>query len=299
MKYLSNFKHSSGQALLLVLLGMAVVLTLSLSIVSRSITDVNITSRGEDYIRAFSAAEAGIEQVLTIGTGTSGSFSNNASYTASITDLGGGSSNYTYPFDLFSGESATIWFVSHDASGNISCNGLPCFSGNAIKVCWGKSGTAPETDETPAIEMSLYYKTPRPLPDNDFSDVQVYRDPRDPNQVRRDTLNNFGSASNSPDCGTDFAFYADFDLSGLGLSCVGIPGCMLFAKIKMIYNNSGHKLAVQTSGGTLPSQGFLIPSIGTAGESQARLEASQTYPEPPGIFDSGIFSLGGGASVKP
>lgn len=299
MKYLSNFKHSSGQALLLVLLGMAVVLTLSLSIVSRSITDVNITSRGEDYIRAFSAAEAGIEQVLTIGTGTSGVFLNNASYTASLTGLGSGSSNYTYPFDLFSGESATIWFVSHDADGKLTCNGLPCFSGSNIRVCWGNEGTNGGTDETPAIEMSLYYKTPRPLPDNDFSDVQVYRDARDPN-TSRPSPNMFGSASEGTGCGTNTAFYADFDLSGLGSSCVGIPGCMLFAKIKMIYGNSGHRLAVQTDAGNpLPSQGFSIPSIGTAGESQARLEASQTYPEPPGIFDSGIFSLGGRASVKP
>ena len=52
-------KIESGQALLLVLLGMAVVLTIVLSILSRSVTDIAVTSREEEALRAFSAAEAG------------------------------------------------------------------------------------------------------------------------------------------------------------------------------------------------------------------------------------------------
>jgi Tfp pilus assembly protein PilX len=66
--------NQNGQALLIVLLGMAVVLTLVLSIVSRSVTDVSITKRDEESLRAFSAAEAGVEQALLVGTGTSGGF---------------------------------------------------------------------------------------------------------------------------------------------------------------------------------------------------------------------------------
>ena len=50
----------SGQALLIVLLGMAVVLTMVLSVVSRSVTDIQLTTRDDEALRAFSAAEAGV-----------------------------------------------------------------------------------------------------------------------------------------------------------------------------------------------------------------------------------------------
>ena len=49
----------SGQALLVILLSMAVILTLVLSVASSSITDVTVTTFEEDALRAFSAAEAG------------------------------------------------------------------------------------------------------------------------------------------------------------------------------------------------------------------------------------------------
>jgi len=54
----------SGQAVLLVVLTLAVVLTLVLSVISRTITDVKITTVEGDSLRAFSAAEAGIERHL-------------------------------------------------------------------------------------------------------------------------------------------------------------------------------------------------------------------------------------------
>ena len=60
--------REKGQALILVLLSLAVVLTVVLSVFSRSITDVSISSKENDAMRAFSAAEAGVEQVLVVGS---------------------------------------------------------------------------------------------------------------------------------------------------------------------------------------------------------------------------------------
>ena len=65
--FLKRNVGNQGQALLIVLLTLSVVLTIVLSIVSRSITDISITSLEEDSQRAFNAAEAGVEQALLKG----------------------------------------------------------------------------------------------------------------------------------------------------------------------------------------------------------------------------------------
>src|SRR3990170_3028399 len=115
-----NFQ--GGQALLIVLLAMAVMLTVVLSVASRSVTDVTVTTYEEDALRAFSAAEAGIEEKLL--NPSLGSFG--------PVLLG----DPSYKDKLISGDIATFWLVSHDADGNLSCNGLDCFDGAALDICW-------------------------------------------------------------------------------------------------------------------------------------------------------------------
>ncbi len=58
------FRSDSGQALLIVVLIMVVFLTIGLSVVSRSIVNVKTASDQEKSQRAFSAAEAGIDEAL-------------------------------------------------------------------------------------------------------------------------------------------------------------------------------------------------------------------------------------------
>ena len=60
-----------GQALVIILLVLAVASTVVLSLVSRTVTDVAITTKEKDSSRAFSAAEAGVEEAL-VGGPTSG-----------------------------------------------------------------------------------------------------------------------------------------------------------------------------------------------------------------------------------
>lgn len=57
-------KSQSGQIALVVLLVMVVLLTVGLAVVSRSVTDIRISQETEESARAFSAAEAGIEEAL-------------------------------------------------------------------------------------------------------------------------------------------------------------------------------------------------------------------------------------------
>lgn len=65
----------SGQVALIILLIMVVILTIGLSLISHSVIDVSISKDEEEAIRAFSAAEAGIEEALKqadLGTWTPG-----------------------------------------------------------------------------------------------------------------------------------------------------------------------------------------------------------------------------------
>ncbi|MDP2632311.1 MAG: hypothetical protein Q8P25_01150, partial [Candidatus Curtissbacteria bacterium] len=73
-------KRRSGQILILVLLVVVVALAVGLSVASRNITNIRTSTQTEQSQRAFSAAEGGVEDVLSrlndvnkviTGTGTS------------------------------------------------------------------------------------------------------------------------------------------------------------------------------------------------------------------------------------
>src|SRR3990167_6562612 len=148
-------KSVSGQALLLVLLGMAVVLTIVLSILSRSVTDVAVTAREEQALRAFSAAEAGVERALIVGADIGSTQIGDATFTADVSRSAEAGQEFTNPNPVLSGESLYFWFVAHDDDGGLICDGShPCFTGSIYKICWGKQGTAPGDATTPAIEIS-------------------------------------------------------------------------------------------------------------------------------------------------
>lgn len=285
-----NRKSNSGQALVLVLLSLAVVLTLVLYILSRSITDIATSSREEESVRAFSAAEAGVERALVVGS--FGGSIGDANFNAQVSDFSEGTSTFNYPINLNVGDTATLWFVSHDNNSNLVCNVLnPCFSGSTVKVCWGKPGTA--TNVAPAIETSIFYTT-TPL---DFSTTRIARAAIDPNTSR---ANNFAD----PDPGTctidgvAYQFQKTFTLSALGIPAgsYGTDGGLLFARIRMLYNSTeSHNVGFDVNfagNDVLPSQGSLIDSTGTSGESNRRLEVFQAWPEPPTIFDNVVFSTG-------
>lgn len=275
----------SGQTLLLVLLSMAVVLTVVLSILSRSITDVAITSRQEESQRAFSAAEAGIESAL-IGASLDGALGNEANYSADVSDYGV-DGTFVYPIGLASGESATIWFVSHDNDdGTIvpSCDvDNPCFSGQSIDVCWGNLGG------TTALEMVIFY-TSAASP-WDYSTTKIARVALDSQAGAR---SNYFDSSVSTNCnleGQDFAFKKTVNFGDLGIS-YSTPGVLKFALVRLLYNTSPEKFGIEAGAG-LPSQGLLATSIGTAGESTRKVEVFQSYSEIPGIFQTAVFSQGG------
>lgn len=288
-------KQVAGQALLLVLVAVAVVLTIALSSVSRSVIDVSVTSREEDALRAFSAAEAGIEQVLIAGVG-SGSLGNQSTFATETEPLAAGSTEYNLPVDSVSGDTMTIFFVGHNANGNIECGSGTCYSGNTIEVCWGDEGTQ-INNETPALEFSTYYDPNRTaITSGNYSAVRIFRATFDPNIARTNTGTQPNRFSPAVSCSSqiDGKTYA-FSSGNITLPCSpGTPACLLHAKTRLFYNsNESHPLGVKVAGGTLPSQGERIESVGTSGSSTRKVEVYRTFSELPSVFESAIFSLPG------
>lgn len=278
MKKLSN--NTSGQALLLVLLSMSVVLTIVLSIVARSTLDIGVSTRSEESVRAFSAAEAGIEQALVAGS-TGDVSIGDATFNAKVTYSS--VNEFILSPGLYSGESATVWFTSHDLNGNLVC---PCFTGNEIEVCWGEETTNPNLPTTPALEVSIVYL------EGDYTTAKIARVVVDPNYSRK-MLNSFSDPSGGRICTIDsqkFAFRYKFNLAALRVNTSGLQ----LARIALLYNNNmGYPVSVRVFGGDLPVQKLIINSSGVSGSSTRKIEVNRGFKELPGVFENAVFSQGG------
>lgn len=291
MKSLKRSRFDGGQAIVIVLLSLSVVLTIVLFILSRSVTDIATSNEQADSVRAFSAAEAGIEKALIIAESFGGEIGN-ASYTVAVSDLSEGTSTFNYPISLSSGDSMTLWFISHNQDGTIAaCDAThTCFTGNTLKICWGNAGAYPTPNLTPAIEVSAYYETTP----GTISTVQIGRGTYDPIAGTRTPPNSFTASDN---IGTTcrigevtYAFQKTITLStNLKVTSSGSQGGLLFARIRMLYNtDAGHVIGASVDfpgNSVLPSQGLDIVSTGIAGtsgsESNRRVNVFKGWPEFP------------------
>jgi len=304
MNILPKPKSNSGQTLLVVVLVISVSLIIALSVISRTVTDVTVTNKEDESQRAFSAAEAGIEKSLLSGVAIpTTNLNNSASFTTQVTNFSQGTTSFVNPMSFYSGESMTLWFVSHSASGSTVCDGThPCFTGDAFTVCWVKTESTPtDVNKIPALELSVHYETTA----GDPSTLQIARATFDPNQSR-------GNGFAAVDAGTCsigtpatlFAYKKAISLNtnlGLTSTITGTINKLQFARIRLLYNTDTPHLIGITGGSTaFPSQGVIIDSTGTSctaagscGDSNRKITVVEGYKEIPSIFESAIFSPGG------
>jgi len=269
-----------GQALLVVLLIMAVALTIGLAVTSRTVTDIEISEQTEEAARAFSAAEAGIEEALvTVGQPMIESppdfGGEGVSFKTSRTDLGA-ESQYLFPESKE--EVRTLWLAEYPDTQS--------YTGDSLILYWGN---ADSTDE-PALEVTVYYQTGEgeykvlryaldPVDnDNDFclpdDDTGI---PRCENVIDFDV-------STFPIGGATAKYKATLDLSS-------VAGTLLFARLRLLYSDElDQVLGSETASGNFPSQGVKIVSTGEAGGSTRKIEVVRLHPAPPGIFDFLLYS---------
>jgi hypothetical protein len=268
---------------LIILLVTAVILTIGLAVVSYSITDIKISQQEEESARAFSAAEAGIEQALKLSPSSTDEFQVGVGeITARVKpEIQGGGQNFDFGATKFpSGELANIWLVEHNENGEINAaTHLPYNS--EITLCWGSSTTdAP----VPALELALAYK-------DAAGDYKVIRQGYDPSSGR--TVGFITPEDmDGGNCNANLAFAKNIDLAAgnFNLTASDVPYLL---RLKLLYNTSDQPLAV-SSGNNFPSQGKCY-------ESSAKIEASgitrkirqcQFFQAPPEIFDYVLFTTG-------
>lgn len=303
----SRLSSSPGQALLIVLLVMAVVVTTGLSVISRTISDVTVTTGQEDSLRAFSAAEAGIEEAIVSNLSIddpptekvieSAGEPTEIKYTASVDRFPEAARDYPYPSEIASGETATIWLVEHDDSGNL--NYSQSYTGNKIDIFWGK----PNTLIKPALEISVLYL------DSATGKLQIGRAIADPESNRTctsgDENNCFTFDKQNPPhhnqttlgTGTEAKEYRYLlSLAFRDLDITFNEDTLIALNIRLLYNSDTKQIlgvSGQGAPANLPSQGTAIESVGSSGEAARKVRVYQLYPTTPTIFDSAVFSKSG------
>jgi len=274
-----RINSTSGQTLLIILLIAAVILTVGLAIASYSITDIKISQQEEASARAFSAAEAGIEESLKVGSATDVTV---GSITAKVSEViqGGGQDFNFGELKFASGELANVWLIGHTAEGDL--DPAQKFGGSQIKICWSESSMVSDANP-PAMEVSLIYKDVTGL-------YKFIRDGFDPKNGRTIGFGNVDSSSGT-NCG-NLAFAKDINLtSGAFLLPAGATPYLL--RLKLLYNSESQPMAVLADN-DLPNQGKCFDSAATITDSNItrKVRQCQFFEAPPAIFDYVLFSTG-------
>lgn len=275
----NNRWYQSGQILLISLLVLSIATTVALSLIGRSTTDVAISNQTNESSRAFSAAEAGIEESLKTGLGTTGAqvLNSGASYSVLKADIGGANGAYVFPNKVSPGTTETLWFVNHNADGTLA--ETPTYTAASIDVCWSSETT------TPAMIISIVYKTAG-------GQYRVAREANDPNATRTSTNNFSGVTASSGGCGagTGTTYKQTVSFGSFTPAINPASDILIMLRMQPVYSEA--ILAVNAST-PLPLQGSKLESTGVSGAGVTRkVVVYQQYRSPSSIFDSVIYSQG-------
>lgn len=272
----------SGQALLIIVLVMAVALTIGLAVISRSITDIRISSQEEESARVFSAAEAGIEKALKIGAATPLVDSiGGIDYRVTETAMGGGT-EFVFPNQIEAGDTQTVWLVNHTPAGDP--DERPTYTAASLNVCWEVT-TPTET----ALEVTIFYK--------DVSgNYKIARGAYDFEATTRG--NSFEIPTGSGNCPAGLSRKKTLTWTNFGIT-LDADTFVLFLRLKPLYNKA--KIGTVAVGTFADGTAAILPSQGTCFESSATLSTSnvtrrvrqcQFHKSPPAVFDYVLFSGG-------
>lgn len=253
---------ASGQAVVIVVVGMVIALTIGLSIAARSIINLQTTTEEEISQRAFSAAEAGIERALIDNQELSNiELGDNATIReVSIETLDQDSLLLNDGIPILSDDPVDIWL-------SIYPNYSSPRSGT-LNIYWG---TATDCSEA-ALEVVAVTGT-RASP-------SVTRSVYDPCSARRATNGFSAPSAGGTVAGTVLSNRAQITVTS-----------GLFVRVIPLYHNTTVGVSA-VSPLDLPPQGFRIESVGQAGNTQRKITVYRGYPKIPyEFFPNVIFSL--------
>lgn len=264
-----------GQMLLIVVLVMVVILTVGLSAATRTITNVRVSNDEENSERAFSAAEAGLEQALgrDLRTDFSGTLDNTSTYQTKVTQLAGERFLLNNNLAVLKDTAADVWLSTYPDYTNP-------YTGS-LTVYWGENNDSCVTSEAAntmaALDIVVISGT--------RINPTINHYPVDPCAARRNG-NNFANAVNGGGTvnGKTFAYRTTINVTS-----------GLIARVIPLYASTPIGVAGCNGGGNscnnLPVQGTIIESTGISENAQRKIITLRSYPKlPTEIFPFVLFS---------
>lgn len=309
---LSVLNSEKGQILVGFLLVSVLGLTLTLSLISRSTTDIRTTTTVEQSSRAYNAAEAGVEEALkkleggSLPTGASpltgtSTFSTGATFDYSLSLSSPGTKAFVFPDSLRADDVVQIWLADYQTL-------AASYTSGRIKVLWGNEGTLTTDSQAPGLEITLVYKNNTT---GAILDQKWYYKPSsapigfNPSTDIATGPHTILANQNQLSIDQKFAFKInEGGLEGLNIGKVNFTAnTPLLLRFRMLYNSdSAHILALwpldTSTASTLPTQGYLVESTGTLTTPGVarKIKVFRPYPVTSNIFDFALFS---GSKDKP
>lgn len=269
-----------GQVLLVIVLVMIVALTIGLSVVTRSITNLQITSEEESSQRALSAAEAGIEKALQSGKGSSAGvdLKNNSTIDKiTVNDISGTEFLVNNGNVVLKDDGADVWLAQNERDPKY----VPAYSGSTITVSWGSLGDSCAEGTAAALEILI-------ISNKAGGGRQIQTFPYDPcnssSSTNRVSSNNFCTSTSpqSAACPNPLQIQNN-EVKGKRFAfSVIIPATNgILARMVPLYAST--PIGVR-SDVALPSQGQIIESLGSSGSTQRKISVYKGFGKIPVEF---------------
>lgn len=272
------YEYQRGQILLIVVLITVTALTIGLSVAARSVTNTRTSEDAANSEKAFSAAEAGVEQSLTSNSAANGTFnsSTNTKYSTTLITVAGTSFPLNNGSPVLVDSPADLWLSSYPINYTNLWNGT-------FTVYWGKSTdvcTQSQTTNTmAALEIIV-------LSGTNASNVQSHTYDVDPCNARA-TGNGFqGAAGGGTVSGTPYNF---------GFTVPTAIANGLLVRIIPLYASTGIAVTGCNAAGanctSLPVQGTVIQSTGTSENTERQVVTYRYNPVLPSeLFQYNLFA---------
>ena len=250
--WLKKSNYQSGQAGLIILLLTVVVLTVGISVASRSTTDVKLSRQEEESNRAYNAAEAGVEQAL--------------------------SQNLNFPGEIYSGTTS----VDSNINVNYSIQKINILE---TRLFQGLSAQADVTGVGAGQGITIQWaKEPNCAANPSALLFTIFR--RSGGNI---TARN--GAITPCNRGDGYTLVGAVGTNGyLRQATIPLGSGDIFVRIKPVYNDT--HIRVSGSGWNLPTQYYKVRSVADnqQGDESRAVEVNRTKPVAPSLFDYVVFS---------
>lgn len=267
-----------GQALILILLVMAVSLTLGVSVASRSIATLKQVSFSAQSAQALAFAEAGAEEALKCLDNGSCAIPSDP---PAVDLTGDGTNDFDYRITALGGAVLDVFPpLPRDETLELNLSGCP-----AVNIYWVNRAKPAEMADPAAVVFAAIYQQ--------AGVYKILRSAYDPNTTRR-SENGFSTPT-----------IGNFNVNGVFYRyrvSVSVPPTTtpIAMRVRPLYSVTASSFAFSTGAGcaSLPIQGARIESTGFSGSVIRKIEALRTNPALSELFDFAIFS-GSEASPLP